>query len=127
MLHLVTNGLYGYHRDELYYLASGNHPAFGYVDFPPLTPLLAGLDALLLGNSPWMLRLVPSIVGATLVVFVALTARELGGGRGAQMLACLHGNQSAAARLQLAVPDCHVRSALVDSEPVCNGSIAAHR
>jgi hypothetical protein len=88
-LHLVTNGLYGYHRDELYYLASGNHPAFGYVDFPPLTPLLAGLDALLFGNSPWMLRLVPSIVGAMLVILVALIARELGGGRGAQILAAV--------------------------------------
>ena len=35
-LHLATNGQYGYHRDELYYLASSNHPAFGYVDYPPV-------------------------------------------------------------------------------------------
>ena len=88
-LHLVTNGLYGYHRDELYYLASGNHPAFGYVDFPPFTPLVAGLDALIFGNSPWMLRLVPSLVGASLVVLAALIACELGGGRGAQILAAV--------------------------------------
>jgi hypothetical protein len=28
-VHLATNGQYGYHRDELYYLASGDQPAFG--------------------------------------------------------------------------------------------------
>jgi 4-amino-4-deoxy-L-arabinose transferase-like glycosyltransferase len=89
VLHLATNGQYGYHRDELYYLASGNHPAFGYVDYPPITPLLGRLDAELLGNSPWMLRLLPSVVGAGLVVLVTLIARELGGGRRAQLLAAI--------------------------------------
>jgi Ferritin-like len=42
-LHLVTNAQYGYHRDELYYLASGNHPAFGYVDYPPRRRYSPGL------------------------------------------------------------------------------------
>ena len=88
-VHLLTNGQYGYHRDELYYLASGRHPAFGYVDYPAITPLLARLDALLLGGSPWALRLLPSLVGAGLVVLVTLIARELGGGRKAQLLAAL--------------------------------------
>jgi len=88
-VHLLTNGQYGYHRDELYYLASGNHPAAGYVDYPPITPLLARLDVLLLGNSPWALRLMPSLVGAGLVVLAALIARELGGGREAQILSAL--------------------------------------
>ena len=40
-LHLATDGVLGFHIDELYYLASGRHPAFGYVDFPPVVPLLA--------------------------------------------------------------------------------------
>lgn len=88
-LHLLTNGQYGYHRDELYYLASGNHPAAGYVDYPSVTPLMARLDSLLLGNSPWALRVVPSVVGAGLVVLVALITRELGGGRKAQLLGAL--------------------------------------
>jgi len=86
-VHLLTNGQYGYHRDELYYLASGNHPAAGYVDYPSITPLLARLDSLLLGNTPWALRLAPSLVGACLVVMVALIARELQASRRAQILA----------------------------------------
>jgi hypothetical protein len=43
-IHTATNGNYGYHGDELYYIASGHHLAFGYVDYPPLVPLWAHLD-----------------------------------------------------------------------------------
>jgi len=34
---------YGYFRDELYYLACGEHPAWGYVDQPPLIAWIAWL------------------------------------------------------------------------------------
>jgi hypothetical protein len=32
-IHLVTNANYGFHRDSLYYMASGRHLALGYVDY----------------------------------------------------------------------------------------------
>ena len=80
---------YGWHRDELYYLASGNHLAWGYVDYPPLTPALARLDEAVFGISMVGLRLLPALAGAVIVVLGGRMARELGGGRGAQVLAAL--------------------------------------
>ena len=52
LVHLLTNGRYGYFRDELYYIACGRHLDFGYVDQPPLSILLLRLSQLLLGDSP---------------------------------------------------------------------------
>jgi Dolichyl-phosphate-mannose-protein mannosyltransferase len=87
LLLLATAGRYGYHRDELYFLRAGRELAFGYVDQPPLTPLLArAMDALAPGSLV-ALRL-PSALAAGLVVFLTgLLAREFGAGRGGQLLA----------------------------------------
>ncbi|WP_345381751.1 glycosyltransferase family 39 protein [Pseudonocardia yuanmonensis] len=84
---LVAAGGYGYHRDELYFLAAGRHPAWGYVDQGPLTPLLARLATALAGDSLVVLRVLPALFMGLLVVVTALLAREFGGGRGAQALA----------------------------------------
>jgi Dolichyl-phosphate-mannose-protein mannosyltransferase len=78
-LHLATAGTLGFHTDELYYLACGRHPALGYVDFPPLVPLLARLETGLLGVSPWTLRVLPSVLGGFLVVLSGAYVRRLGG------------------------------------------------
>ncbi len=59
LVHLLTNGRYGYFRDELYYIACGRHLAFGYVDQPPLSILLLRLSQLLLGDSLFAIRLLP--------------------------------------------------------------------
>ena len=88
-LHLITNGQYDFHRDSLYYLDSARHSDWGYVDYPPVTPMIARLSLELFGNSVWGLRLWPSLAGALIVVLAALIARELGGGRAAQVLAAI--------------------------------------
>ena len=88
-LHLATNSTLGFHTDELYYLACGRHPALGYVDFPPLVPLIARLETGLLGVSPWTLRLLPSLLGGFLVVLSSLYVRRLGGSLLLQGLALL--------------------------------------
>ncbi len=78
-LHLATNNTLGFHTDELYYLTCGWHPALGYVDFPPLVPLLARLETGLLGVSPWTLRVLPSLLGGFLVALSGAYVRRLGG------------------------------------------------
>jgi hypothetical protein len=88
-LHLVTNALYDFHRDSLYYMDSARHPAWGYVDYPPVTPTIARFSLWLFGPSVWGLRVWPSIAGAVMVILAALIARELGGGRTAMLLAAL--------------------------------------
>jgi hypothetical protein len=80
---------YGYFRDELYYLACGEHPAWGYVDQPPLIPWIAWLLLHSIGTSLWALHLLPALAGAATIVLAGLLARELGGSRWAIFLAAL--------------------------------------
>jgi hypothetical protein len=82
-------GRYGYHRDELYFLACGRHLAWGYVDQPPFTPALARLSEALFGGSLYGLRLFPALADAGIVLLAAATARALGGRRRAEVLAAL--------------------------------------
>lgn len=88
-LNLVAAPRYGWHRDELYYADAGRHLALGFVDFPPITPLLAALARVLTGDSLVGLRTVASLAGAATIVVTAALARELGGGRRAQVLAAV--------------------------------------
>ncbi len=90
-IHLATNGVLGFHIDELYYLDSGRHPAFGYVDFPPIVPLLSRLETGLLGVTPWALRFLPALVGGVNVILCGAYVRKLGGSLRLQALALLIG------------------------------------
>lgn len=84
---LATSTRYGYHRDELYFIVAGSHPAFGYPDQPPLVPLLSWAMHDLAPGSLLVLRLPSALVAATTTVLAAVIAREIGGGRRAQVVA----------------------------------------
>ncbi|MEV0086818.1 glycosyltransferase family 39 protein [Saccharopolyspora sp. NPDC050642] len=86
--HLAFSPFGGYWIDEVYMLAAGKyHPDWGYVDQPPLAPLIAAaMDWLAPGMMP-VLRLPAVLATAAIVVLTALLAREFGGDRRAQALA----------------------------------------
>lgn len=86
---LALSGAYGFHGDEMYFVVSGRHPAFGYVDQPPLTPLLSAASVALLGVSPTAVRILPALEMALVIVLVALITRDLGGSRRAQVIAAI--------------------------------------
>ena len=86
LTHLMVAGRYDIFRNELYFIVCGRHPAFGYVDQPPLVPLLAALTQVF-GTHVWLLRL-PAVIAATaLVPLTADFARRLGGNSTSAVLA----------------------------------------
>jgi Dolichyl-phosphate-mannose-protein mannosyltransferase len=86
LLHLVVNTRYDVFRDELYFIVCGQHPALGYVDQPPLIPLIAGASHALFGTALLPLRLVPALAMSATVALAVELVRLLGGGRFAQWL-----------------------------------------
>ena len=80
-LHLGAAKVYGLFIDELYFLACGEHLAWGYVDMPPLTAAQAWLARALFGDSMLAIRLFPALAGAGLVLLAGALVRELGGRR----------------------------------------------
>ncbi len=85
----ATHGSYGYHLDELYFLASSEHLTWGYVDQPPLSIALLALVRAVLGDALWALLLLPALAVAGSVVLTGLMARRLGAGPFGQGLAAL--------------------------------------
>src|SRR5712691_4883549 len=88
-LEAAVAGRYGWHRDELYYAVAGQHLQGGYIEFPPVTALLAALARELFGWSLVGLRTITILASAGTVLVGALVARELGATRRAQTLAAV--------------------------------------
>lgn len=89
VIHLLTNGQYGFHRDELATLDDARHMDWGFVAYPPLTPAVAWLEMKLLGTTPFSVRLLSALTMSGVVVLTGAMARELGGGRQAQIVAAM--------------------------------------
>jgi hypothetical protein len=88
-LHFAAAGRYGYHRDELYFLACARRLAWGYVDQPPFIVVIAHAASVLFGQSLYALRFFPALAAALMVVLTGHLARRLGGGKTAQGFAML--------------------------------------
>ena len=89
ILHLLTNGRYGFHRDELQFLSDARHLDWGFVAYPPFTPFVERIGLEIFGLSLIGLRLFSVIAQFVAIVVTGLMARELGGQRLAQVTAAL--------------------------------------
>ncbi len=88
VVEIAVSGRYGFMQDELYFVEAGRHLAFGYVDQPPLSPLLTRVTDLI-GVSPTAIRIVPALAGGLVVVAAARMAALFGAGRFGRVLAAL--------------------------------------
>jgi hypothetical protein len=88
-IHVLTNNRYGFHRDELQFLSDARHLDWGFVAYPPFTPFVERVGLEIFGVSLVGLRLFSVIAQALAIVVTGLMARELGGGRLAQITAAL--------------------------------------
>jgi 4-amino-4-deoxy-L-arabinose transferase-like glycosyltransferase len=89
ILHVVTNGRYGFHRDELQVLDDARHMDWGFVAYPPVTPFIERIGLALFGTSLVGLRMFSVLAQAIVLVATGLMAREMGAMRLAQVVAAL--------------------------------------
>lgn len=89
LVHLATNGQYGFHRDELATIDDARHLAWGFVAYPPLTAFFGRISLDLWGPSLRGIRVFPAIAQSLAVVLTGCMAAELGATRRWQIVAAL--------------------------------------
>ena len=89
LIHILTNGRYGFDRDELQFLSDARHLDWGFVAYPPFTPFIERIGFSLFGLSLVGLRLFSVLAQAIVIVVSGLMARDLGGNRLAQVTTAL--------------------------------------
>jgi len=89
LAHVLTNGRYGFHRDELQFLSDARHLDWGFVAYPPFTPFIERISLGLFGLSLTGLRLFSVLAQGIVIVVSGFMARDLGGNRFAQITTAL--------------------------------------
>src|SRR5664279_2379976 len=75
---LLQDSVYEPHRDEFLYLAEGAHPAFGFMEVPPMLSILAWITRHL-GNGMFWIKCWPSLFGAFNYILVGKIILSKGG------------------------------------------------
>jgi 4-amino-4-deoxy-L-arabinose transferase-like glycosyltransferase len=83
----AVSSRYGFHRDEFYFIVAGRRLDWGFIDQPPLTPLVARISESIFGLSPTALRVLPALSVGAVSVVSAIIARRFGAGRTGQVFA----------------------------------------
>ena len=78
---MVVAGRYGFHRDEYYFVVTGQHPAVAAPDNPMLVPYLAAGWYAVVGGHLWAFRILPALAMGGYVVLGGLIAREFSASR----------------------------------------------
>ena len=73
-IHTATNGQYGFHRDELQTLDDARHLDWGFVAYPPITPLIGRLELILFGTSLIGFRFFAAVAVSAAMVLAGLIA-----------------------------------------------------
>lgn len=89
LLHILVNGRYGFHRDELQTFNNARHLAWGYVEYPPLTAVIGRVELAWFGDSLRGFRFFPALSQGLVFLLTGLAARELGASREAQLVAAV--------------------------------------
>ena len=87
LIHFFTNTNYGFHRDEYLYLDQGNHLGLGFMEIPPLLPVISKIIGWL-GSSVFVTRLFPALIGMTTIILAGMIVKKLGGKKWAIIFAC---------------------------------------
>lgn len=88
LIYLPTfNKSYGYFIDEFYFIACAFNPTSGYVDHPPLAPLVLTVFQFVFGTSIYAIRFLPALAVAAAVFYTGVLTKETGGNKFAQFLA----------------------------------------
>jgi MFS family permease len=86
---MATSWQYGFHRDELNFIENARHLDWGYVEYPPLSPLLGRLVLELFGISIVALRFTSSLAICLSMYLTGMMALEMGGSRAASITAAM--------------------------------------
>ncbi len=86
---MATSWQYGFHRDELNFIENARHLGWGYVEYPPFSPLLGRLVLELFGISIVALRFTSSLAICLSMFLTGMMALEMGGSRAASITAAM--------------------------------------
>ena len=89
LAHVLVNGRYGFHRDELQTFNNARYLAWGYVEYPPMTAVIGRVELMLFGHSLCGFRFFPALTQGLVLVLTGLAARALGARREAQLAAAV--------------------------------------
>jgi len=87
-IHLFSNSHFGFHRDELLYMAMSDHLDWGYKEVPPFIAGISWFSYTFLGDSVFAMRILPSIASALIVFLTGLFVISMNGRKFSIIVAC---------------------------------------